>query len=48
MRRGFDIVSLSAVPGDAIDADFNFGRISEMSFLQEFGADVKGGELGVG
>jgi hypothetical protein len=48
MRRGFDIVSFSAVSWNAINADFNFGWISEMGFLQEFWADIKGSELGVG
>ena len=48
MRRGFDIVGLSAVSWDAINADFNFGWISEMGLFQKFSADVKGSELGVG
>jgi hypothetical protein len=48
VRRGFDIVSLSAVPWNAIDADFNLGWISEMGLFQEFRADVEGSELRVG
>jgi hypothetical protein len=48
VRRGFDIVSLSAVSGDAINADFDFGWVSEMGLLQEFRADIKGGKLGIG
>jgi hypothetical protein len=47
VRRRLYVVSLSAIPGDAIDADFNFGRISKMCLFQILGADVERGEFGV-
>jgi hypothetical protein len=45
--RRLHIVGLSTIPGDAINADFNFGRISEMRLLQVLGADVERCEFGV-
>jgi hypothetical protein len=48
VRRWLHVVSLSAIPGNAIDADFDFGRISKMGLLQVLGADVEGREFGVG
>ena len=48
MRRRLDVVSLSAIPGDAIDANFDLGWIPEMGLLQVLGADVEGREFGVG
>lgn len=46
--RWFHIVSLPAIPGNAIDANFDFGWISKMGLLQVLGADVEGCEFGVG
>jgi hypothetical protein len=45
--RWLHIVSLSAIPGNAINADFDFRRISKMGLLQVLGADVEGREFGV-
>jgi hypothetical protein len=47
VRRRLHVVSLSAISGNAIDANFNLGGISEMCLLQVLGADVERGEFGV-
>jgi len=47
VRRRLDVVSLPAIPRDTIDANFDFGRISEMGLLQIFRADVERREFGI-
>lgn len=46
--RWLHIVSLPAIPRNAINANFDFGWISKMGLLQVLGADVEGREFGVG
>lgn len=48
VRRWLHIVSLPAIPGNTINANFDLGWISKMGLLQVLGADVEGGKFGVG
>jgi hypothetical protein len=45
--RRLYVVRLPAISRDAIDADFDFGRISKMGLFQVFGADVERCEFGI-